>query len=288
VHILPAGIVIGLLATWPRPIDLVIAAVVLGYAIGLMSLATAGPDALSHATLEGALPASRALRLVAGVMLLSAVVDLATIADFEWSHGAHAAVAIGIANLLTIPVIGIAATVAGRAQTPVDIRSGTWPPHDDQDVGVEHGDVVAKIETLMRTQELYRDGGLNLSRLARRAGLPTRSLSTAINRHRGQSVSHFVNGHRIAKACELLLDSDQPITQIMFDVGFQTKSNFNREFRRVAGMSPRAWREHARKQSGECVGARLPTTDRGYVSAAGHDAHEQPGKLSTDSEDGQS
>ena len=28
----------------------------------------------------------------------------------------------------------------------------------------------------------------------------------------------------------------------MFDVGFSTKSNFNREFRRVTGMSPRQWR----------------------------------------------
>jgi AraC-like DNA-binding protein len=29
----------------------------------------------------------------------------------------------------------------------------------------------------------------------------------------------------------------------MFEVGFQTKSNFNREFRRVTDMTPLAWRE---------------------------------------------
>jgi AraC-like DNA-binding protein len=28
----------------------------------------------------------------------------------------------------------------------------------------------------------------------------------------------------------------------MFDSGFQTKSNFNREFRRQTGLSPAAWR----------------------------------------------
>ena len=50
-------------------------------------------------------------------------------------------------------------------------------------------------------------------------------------------------GYRIAEACRLLTETDQPVTKIMFDVGFQTKSNFNGEFRRVTGMSPTAWRE---------------------------------------------
>jgi AraC-like DNA-binding protein len=32
------------------------------------------------------------------------------------------------------------------------------------------------------------------------------------------------------------------VTTIMLDAGFQTKSNFNREFRRVTGTSPSLWR----------------------------------------------
>jgi AraC-like DNA-binding protein len=41
----------------------------------------------------------------------------------------------------------------------------------------------------------------------------------------------------------LLAETTTPVTEIMFDVGFQTKSNFNREFRRVTDMSPLEWRK---------------------------------------------
>jgi AraC-like DNA-binding protein len=103
--------------------------------------------------------------------------------------------------------------------------------------------VVAKIDDLMRVQELFRDANLNLNRVARKAGLPARRISIAVNRVRAKNVSQYINGYRIAEACRLLTETDQPVTKVMFDAGFQTKSNFNREFRRVTGMSPIAWRE---------------------------------------------
>ena len=80
------------------------------------------------------------------------------------------------------------------------------------------------------------------TRLARRAGVPARRISSAVNRLRSANVSQYINGYRIAEACRLLRETDEPVTRIMFYAGFQTKSNFNREFLRVTGMSPRAWR----------------------------------------------
>jgi AraC-like DNA-binding protein len=58
----------------------------------------------------------------------------------------------------------------------------------------------------------------------------------------GQNVSQYVNSFRIAEACDLLENTEKSITEIMFDVGFQTKSNFNREFRRITDMTPKDWR----------------------------------------------
>jgi AraC-like DNA-binding protein len=63
------------------------------------------------------------------------------------------------------------------------------------------------------------------------ATIPARQISAAINRLAAKNVSQYVNEHRIAAACRLLAETDRPVATIIFEVGFQTKSNFNREFR---------------------------------------------------------
>ena len=45
------------------------------------------------------------------------------------------------------------------------------------------------------------------------------------------------------QAANIISPSAGSVTEVMFEVGFQTKSNFNREFRRVTDMTPIAWRE---------------------------------------------
>jgi len=94
----------------------------------------------------------------------------------------------------------------------------------------------------MRSKALYRDPELSLDRLARKMMVPTRRISLAVNRVKGINVSQYVNEFRIGDACRRLGETDESIMQIMFEVGFLTKSNFNREFLRVTGKSPSAWR----------------------------------------------
>jgi AraC-like DNA-binding protein len=61
----------------------------------------------------------------------------------------------------------------------------------------------------------------------------------------GKNVSQVVNDYRIQEAKDRLRGTDDPITSIMYEAGFQTKSNFNREFLRVTGVTPRAFRQGA-------------------------------------------
>jgi AraC-like DNA-binding protein len=107
-------------------------------------------------------------------------------------------------------------------------------------------DVLNRVERLLADHKLYLDDNLTLSRLARRAGLPARQISGAINRMAGKNVSQYINDHRIAEACRLLLRPEVSVTTAMLDSGFQTKSNFNREFRRVTSLNPATWRERNR------------------------------------------
>jgi AraC-like DNA-binding protein len=101
-------------------------------------------------------------------------------------------------------------------------------------------ELVARLRTLLQKDPLFLDPDLTLSRLARRLQVPVKDLSNAINQICGENVSRYVNRHRIAHSCELLKQG-QSITSALFDSGFQTKSNFNREFLRLKGCSPKIW-----------------------------------------------
>jgi AraC-like DNA-binding protein len=84
---------------------------------------------------------------------------------------------------------------------------------------------------------------LTLLALARKLGVPSKSLSAAVNLGHGENVARYVNRHRIEHACSLLL-AGHPVTSAMYDSGFNTKSNFHREFQRIHLQTPTQWLEH--------------------------------------------
>jgi AraC-like DNA-binding protein len=153
---------------------------------------------------------------------------------------------VAIANLMALIILSIAGAVAvrGRALTETGVEDNLRSPVEEPPVEEPNDqETLGAIQALMETKRPYRDPDLNLDRLARKAVLPARQISAAINRATGKNVSQFVNDFRIAEACSLLAETDKPVTAIMLDVGFQTKSNFNREFRRVTDMTPVQWRQ---------------------------------------------
>ena len=52
----------------------------------------------------------------------------------------------------------------------------------------------------------------------------------------------YINSIRVSKACELLLQSDKPVTEISDTVGFNTLRTFNRAFLKQVGITPSAYR----------------------------------------------
>jgi AraC-like DNA-binding protein len=70
-------------------------------------------------------------------------------------------------------------------------------------------------------------------------------MSNAVNRCVGENFSRYINGHRIRHAQELLRETDLPITEVMFESGFVSKSSLNTEFRRIVGQTPSVFRSRA-------------------------------------------
>lgn len=53
----------------------------------------------------------------------------------------------------------------------------------------------------------------------------------------------FVNEVRIGHACKLLFEDNYNILQICYESGFNNLSNFNRQFKKITGMSPIEYRK---------------------------------------------
>jgi AraC-like DNA-binding protein len=241
-HLLPACLVALLLIFWREPVGPVIMLVFLSYGAALLWLALGGPDGLAESRLDGVLRSYRALQVTTLAILASPVTDIIISLDLEWTGGAHSGAVIAAGNVLALLLLGRAAAVASET-APLD--DDEEEPQATPRATSEDSAVAAAVDALMQAKELYKDVDLNLGRIARRLGLPARQVSSAVNRIHGSSVSQYVNNQRIGEACRLLAASEVPITRIMFDAGFLSKSNFNREFLRVTGLSPKAWRlEH--------------------------------------------
>lgn len=224
----------------PMLLDAYLVALSIGYAVAILMLGRAGPDGLDEAKLDSAADAHRALLLAAATLCFSALFDLVVLADFYWRGGVNAAFIAANANLIGLLLIGGTVAVAARARGDI-----TAEPEDMRPVSPTAMDqeIIGRVQSLLTEKKLFLDENLTLSRLSRRAGIPARHISEAVNRTTGRNVSQFINDFRIREACHLLEDPAQSVTTAMFASGFQTKSNFNREFRRVTGESPAVWRE---------------------------------------------
>ncbi|MFD2263959.1 helix-turn-helix domain-containing protein [Lacibacterium aquatile] len=237
-HLLPALLVGGSMMVWPDLVGPAIIAIFLGYGLRLLWQARLGPDGLAASRLDGALRSYRAMVLTAFALIGSAVTDILISIDLEQSGGAFSAAVIAGANLVALLLLATAAASVEPAPSLPETEDTTPIP-----VSGEDAEVADRIDRLMASERLFLDPELNLARIARRLHLPVRAVSQAINRQHGVSVSHYVNNLRIAEACRLLRDTEDPVTRIMFEAGFLTKSNFNREFQRVMQTNPTTWRK---------------------------------------------
>jgi AraC family transcriptional regulator len=81
-----------------------------------------------------------------------------------------------------------------------------------------------------------------LADVAAEVGLSPFHFLRVFRRVTGTTPHQYLIGARLRLAARLLLDTDRPVTDIAYDVGFQDLSNFVRTFHRVVGCSPRAYR----------------------------------------------
>ena len=98
-----------------------------------------------------------------------------------------------------------------------------------------------QLDTYMETAKPYLNPSLNLSELAGELNWPPKKLSQLINQAKSQNFSEYINHFRIEAAKERLKNPRDPketILEVMYDVGFNSKSVFNTLFKKHTGMTP--------------------------------------------------
>ena len=86
----------------------------------------------------------------------------------------------------------------------------------------------------------------SVAALARAAGLSPSQFHARFAAEVGEAPAEWMRRMRLDRARRALAASDAPITSIGLDLGFPSSQYFATVFRRYTGMTPRAYREHAR------------------------------------------
>ncbi|HEY2582067.1 MAG TPA: AraC family transcriptional regulator [Mucilaginibacter sp.] len=112
----------------------------------------------------------------------------------------------------------------------------------------EREKIAQMVVLYMQNNKPYLDPELTLDQLALALSIRPRILSQAINEILQQNFFDFINRFRIEEAKRLLTNpADEKITilEILYEVGFNSKSSFNTLFKKYTGQTPTEFRKKA-------------------------------------------
>ena len=124
------------------------------------------------------------------------------------------------------------------AETLVRSRFGTVPAAE---LAPELHPWRGKLQQLMADEQPWLEPELTLAELAHRLRTNTSLLSHVINTGCGQNFNDFVNSYRVAEAERKLQDprlAHYSLVGIALESGFNSKSTFNRVFKKLTGRTP--------------------------------------------------
>lgn len=114
---------------------------------------------------------------------------------------------------------------------------------DDQ---TEHNEQIQQVKNFMIKEEPFLEPSLTVKSLSEKIDIKHRELSILINQELGQHFFDFINEYRIEKAMSLLKDPSKKkhtVLEILYEVGFNSKSSFNTAFKKHTGTTPTAYRK---------------------------------------------
>jgi AraC-like DNA-binding protein/ligand-binding sensor protein len=99
------------------------------------------------------------------------------------------------------------------------------------------------VSAARRYLDEHLDEKITLDEVAAHVGISPFHFCKVFKDNTGMTLTEYVNRRRVEQAKQRLLHPDARVTEIAFDIGFQSLSQFNRSFARYVGMSPTQYRQ---------------------------------------------
>jgi AraC-like DNA-binding protein len=99
-----------------------------------------------------------------------------------------------------------------------------------------------KIEALMLVDKMYENPELVISDLSTKLHTHPKKVSQAINQGFNMNFNDFINHHRISALRQKIEEGEhniQTLLSLAFECGFNSKSTFNRAFKRATSLNPK-------------------------------------------------
>lgn len=107
-----------------------------------------------------------------------------------------------------------------------------------------------KIDEIIREKQLFINPKLTLKDLAIQTGHSERAISYVINDAMADNFYDLINNYRIEAAKQILVTNRDPkltILEVLYQVGFNSKSSFNTQFRKKTGLTPTEFRRQQQR-----------------------------------------
>jgi AraC-like DNA-binding protein len=153
-------------------------------------------------------------------------------------------VAIGVEYAMRARDAGADVDVDDLAATVIRAVLDEWGSARDSERVPSRGDH-ERVRAAVDLLEAHSEDAWPLSELAARVDASPYHFAHAFRAVTGTTPHQYLVGARLRRAAVLLLDTDRPVTNIAYAVGFGDLSNFIRTFRRELGASPARYRNRA-------------------------------------------
>ncbi|RCK21419.1 MULTISPECIES: AraC family transcriptional regulator [Thalassospira] len=242
-HLAAPIVMAGVVTIAPMLIDALLGGLFVGYGLAILLVLHRQRNELAHTRLASGPVPALIWRVIAIALIISAASDALISATLQLGAKDAPGIILSIFSSLALLAIGFLALSPAIALAQDDDQQGqTEPDTGNHDPDIPVTEIMEQLEELVSREKLYLDPDLTLARIARRLGYPLKQVSTAINAVTGENVSRYINKYRIDHACRAL-DAGENVTNTMLASGFNTKSNFNREFLRITGKTPSQWQQ---------------------------------------------